>query len=430
MNLLPCETNSLVYDFGSNSIQLGFAGDAQPLYSIPSSSCQRPKDGDIYIEFGDSWLQKKYEGIEIKQIISDNGTLADKNLLASFFDWTYQSCLSVDPVEHPILVTQPSHLALQTSFYDQWRKDICESAFDFAGHPSLCFEHDSVLACFSRAASTAIVVDFGWSCIRVVPILDGQPILKSLSLSKTGGCQLCSLLLGCLKKNTLSNPANRMVPIGAQIPQLSNNYRPNIFFDDNNLITSVNIDNENIPTPTQQQYCTKFLLQDMIKSCLSFPSQMQQKEEPGQYIYYMPNREPIDLKDEVQYLSHVLTDQLKPQEMIQSGIKSVPECIYASINNNNTPADVRRQLWKNIVTSGGLSMLQGFCAKLELLASAIKPQNYTAKVIPPKNPLTGGSNTVWVGGSILASMDNFTEFCITKEEWEENGESILNTKFK
>lgn len=419
MNLLPCKSNSLVYDFGSNSIQLGFAGDAQPLYSIPSSACQREKDGDTFIEFGDSWLQKKYDGIEVMQIIDDNGTLADKNLLASFFDWTYQSCLNVDPLDHPILVTQPSHLIPQRTYYDQWREAICESAFDFAQHPALCFEHDSVLACFSRAAHTALVVDFGWSCIRVVPILEGQPILKSINISKAGGCQLCSILLECLRKNSLSNPS-RMVPLGGQIPQMI----PTIFDGNSNLITCINVDNENIPTQSQQRYCTKFQLQDMIKSCLFFQQQLQPKDEQNQYVYYMPNHEAVNLKDEIQYISHIL---ISPQKTIQ-GIKTVPECIYSSINNNNTPADVRRQLWTNIVPSGGLSMLPGLYAELESQANKLKPPNYTAKVIPPNNRLTGGSNSVWVGGSILASLDNFTDFCITKEEWEENGPNILNSK--
>ena len=423
MNLLPCKSNSLVYDFGSNSIQLGFAGDAQPLYSVPSSGCQRQKDGDTYIEFGESWLQKKYEGIEVKQIIDDNGTLADKNLLASFFDWTYQSCLNVDPLDHPILVTQPSHLAQQHSFYNQWREAICESAFDFAQHPALCFEHDSVLACFSRAAHTALVVDFGWSCIRVVPILEGKPLLKSIKISKAGGCQLCSILLEYLRKSSISNPS-RMVPLGGQIPQINPNYHSNIFDSNNNLITSVNIDNENIPMPSQQQYCTKYLLQDMIKSCLFFQQQIHEKDDPNQYMYYMPNHECVNLKNEIQYLSHIL---ISPQKMIQT-IKPVPDCIYSSITNNNTPADVRRQLWTNIIPSGGLSMLPGLFNELELQANKLKPPNYTAKVIYPNHRLTGGSNSVWVGGSILASLDNFTDFCITKEEWEENGPSILQTK--
>lgn len=420
MNLLPCKSNSLVYDFGSNSIQLGFAGDAQPLYSVPSSGCQRQKDGDPYIEFGDSWLQKRYEGIEVKQIIDDNGTLADKNLLQSFFDWTYQTCLYVDPLDHPVLITQPSHLANQRTFYDQWREAICESAFDFAQHPALCFEHDSVLACFSRAAHTALVVDFGWSCIRIIPILEGQPILKSINISKAGGCQLCNILFEYIRKNAMTNPS-RMAPPGIQI---NPGYRPNIFDSSNNLITWVNIENEYIPTQSQQRYCTRYLLQDMIKSCLFFQQQqIHEKDDQNQYVYYMPNHEPINLKDEVQYLSHIL---ISPQKM--QGIKTVPEYIYSSINNNNTPADVRRQLWTNIVPSGGLSMLPGLFNDLELQANKLKPPNYTAKVIPPSNRLIGGTNTVWAGGSILASMDNFTDFCITKEEWEENGPSILKQK--
>ncbi|OHS97386.1 Actin family protein [Tritrichomonas foetus] len=396
MNLLPCEANSLVYDFGSNSIQFGFAGDAQPLYSVPSAGCQRPHDGDIYLEFGNSWLQKKYNEIEIKPMIDDNGTLIDQNLLTSFFDWTYQSCLNVDSGNLPILVTQPSHLTKKPILYHKWRKEMCEAIFDFAGHPSLCLEHDSVLACFSRAAHTATVVDFGWSCIRIVPILEGQPLLNSMEISRIGGCQLCAKL-----HNYLMNSGHRNLTTHLEVP----NY-------------GYNIDNSYRPTNSQLQYCRQALLQDMIQSCLTFTP----VPDPNYWVYCLPSREEINIKNEITFLMQELLNQ---QKQVPGPIQ---DYINLSINNKNTPADVRRQLWANIVTSGGFSQLPGFHTELEAQANRLKPSNYIARVIPPMHRLTGGSNTVWAGGSILASLDNFPEFCITKQEWEEVGANILQSK--
>ena len=402
MNLIPCETNSLVYDVGSNSIQFGFAGDAQPLFSVPSSCILRPKDGEMNIEFGDSWLHKRMNGIEVKQFIGDNGALIDKNFLQTFFDWTYISCLNVNSENHPLLVTQPSHLTANPRVFDQWRKGMCEALFDFAGHPALCLEHDSVLASFSRAAHTATVVDFGWSCLRVVPILEGQPLLKSMGVENTGGCQLCSLFQKFYNGNA-SEPLRSQLELDS--------------------INSINTPQYFVPTQSQLNYCTQALIQDMLSSKLQFT----QIIDPNSYNYCLPGPVEINICKEIQFISHLITGN--PKQIPQQNMpKPLQEYIVSSINNENTPADIRRQLWANIVTSGGFSQLPGFLNELENLTNRLKPQNYIAKVTHPMHKLTSGSNTVWTGGSILASLDNFLEFCITKQEWEENGPSILHQK--
>lgn len=430
MNLLPCAVKTLVYDFGSYSTQFGFAGDAQPRFNIPSSAAQIEVDEDSLIRFNDFWLQKKAQSLEIQQCIDDTGAVADANILTSFLDWTYQSCLTVEPSEYHIIITQPSHLTANRPVINKWKESFAEACFEFAQHPAIYFEHDSVLSCFSRALHTGTIVDFGWSCFRVIPILEGRPLLKSMIISKTGGCQLCSILLECLRKNHIAqNPQNRIPPMGQFIPigtSPSIPYFPQIFDSHNDLITKINVDNPYVPTISQQRYCTKAVLQDMITSCLSFQPPAADNSDADRYIYFMPNRESVNLQKEMQYLRQIL---LWPQKTIQAS-KPIPECIAYSISNNNTPADVRRQLWANIVPSGGLSILPGLYTELETIwetrrENKLKPANYTAKVIPPKNRLTGGYNTAWVGGSIIGSMDNFADFCITKEQYDENGLGIF-----
>jgi actin beta/gamma 1 len=241
MNLLPCEAGSLVYDIGSSTIQFGFAGDAQPLFSVPASASQRPKDGELTPEFGHSWLQKRIPGIEVMPMISDSGSLADTDILSSFFDWTYQACLSVEnPTERPVLVTQPSHLCLRDEqAFQSWRLSLCESLFDFAGHPAVCLEHDSVLACFPHATHTALVIDFGWSCVRTLPILEGRPLLGSMAINDIGGHKLCDVLEARLSANAKVAPLIE-------------------FLDASHLSKS------------QHRYCVRAVVQDIIQSCLTF----------------------------------------------------------------------------------------------------------------------------------------------------------------
>jgi actin-related protein len=399
MNLLPCEAGSLVYDVGSSTIQFGFAGDAQPLFSVPSSACQRPKDGDQYVEFGHTWLQKRFRGVEVTPIVSDLGSLVNSDILSSFFDWTYQACLSVEnPTERPVLVTQPSHLAMRDpTAFERWRSSLCEALFDFAGHPGVCLEHDSALACFTHATHTALVLDFGWSCVRTLPVIEGKPLLGSMVLSDIGGRRLCDILESRLV-------GERQIRTPLDVPDPATGPFPT--------------------TDSQRRYYTRVIVQDIIQSCMTFdPKPITEPANP-RFEYSLPGPRAINVHDEMYQIFMLFWSQQRPGFPKP---RTIHDDLLQAISAKNTPADVRRQLWGNIVVSGGFSNLPGFT---NLIEGSFKPQTtpYPVHVLPIRHRLISGSNTVWAGGSILASLDAFPEFCITKKEWQEVGTAVLRSK--
>lgn len=386
--LLPCEAGSLVYDIGSSNIRFGFAGDAVPLYNIPSSVCVRESLQDI--QFGQSWLEKKLPGIEISQMIDDTGAIANPDLLHTFFDWTYSEDLfNVEPEQGiPILVNQPAHLALQSEKLDKWRSTICEILFEF-GHSHVCLEYDAALACFAHASHTATVCDFGWSYVRVVPVHEGRPLLKSMMITNAGGRELCAILESCLVRD---------------------NHPVKTYFDDPQCAV--------IPSESQKKFCQRTILQDMIKSCLSFETAPKEK-----YNYYFPGGELVDTYEWMKWLVGWLVGH---NPNITAKRKTAPTDINIcnAINNEHTPADIRKHLWGNIVMSGGLSRIPGLGSWLETNTKA--PGKYTTRITPCPSREIGGMNTVWTGGSILASLDNFTDYCITRENWQENNMRVFD----
>lgn len=44
------------------------------------------------------------------------------------------------------------------------------------------------------------------------------------------------------------------------------------------------------------------------------------------------------------------------------------------------------------------------------------------------HPIAGGENAIWCGGSICASSPIFKNLAVSKQEWMENGASILSVK--
>ncbi|KAM5255434.1 actin-related protein 3B isoform 4-T4 [Ctenodactylus gundi] len=102
----------------------------------------------------------------------------------------------------------------------------------------------------------------------------------------------------------------------------------------------------------------------------------------------------------------------------------------------NCPIDVRRPLYKNVVLSGGSTMFRDFGRRLqrdlkrvvdarlklseELSGGRIKPKPVEVQVITHHMQ----RYAVWFGGSMLASTPEFFQVCHTKKDYEEYGPSI------
>ena len=88
--------------------------------------------------------------------------------------------------------------------------------------------------------------------------------------------------------------------------------------------------------------------------------------------------------------------------------------------------DIRRDLYGGIILSGGSSMFNGIGDRMEKEITALAPSSMRVKVIAPPER----KYSVWIGGSILASMSTFQSLWITKDEYDEEGPRIAhNRKF-
>jgi actin len=86
--------------------------------------------------------------------------------------------------------------------------------------------------------------------------------------------------------------------------------------------------------------------------------------------------------------------------------------------------DVRKNLYTNIVLSGGTMMFPGLAERIEKDVTALAPPTMEVKVVAPEER----KYTVWVGGSILSSLYTFTQMVITKDEYQEAGPGIVQHK--
>jgi len=86
--------------------------------------------------------------------------------------------------------------------------------------------------------------------------------------------------------------------------------------------------------------------------------------------------------------------------------------------------DIRKDLYGNIVLSGGTTMFEGISERMEKEVSALAPQSMKIKIVAPPER----KYSVWIGGSILASLSTFQQMWISKQEYDESGPSIVHRK--
>uniref|UniRef100_A0A9L0IRY3 Actin, cytoplasmic 1 n=1 Tax=Equus asinus TaxID=9793 RepID=A0A9L0IRY3_EQUAS len=86
--------------------------------------------------------------------------------------------------------------------------------------------------------------------------------------------------------------------------------------------------------------------------------------------------------------------------------------------------DIRKDLYANTVLSGGTTMYPGITDRMQKEITTLAPSTMKIKIIvPPERKYS-----VWIGGSILASLSTFQQMWISKQEYDESGPSIVHRK--
>ena len=100
----------------------------------------------------------------------------------------------------------------------------------------------------------------------------------------------------------------------------------------------------------------------------------------------------------------------------------VHETTYNSIMKCDV--DIRKDLYANVVLSGGTTMYAGIADRMSKEITALAPASMKVKIIAPPER----KYSVWIGGSILSSLSTFQSMWISKAEYDESGPAIVHRK--
>ncbi|KAJ6371632.1 hypothetical protein OIU77_002030 [Salix suchowensis] len=105
--------------------------------------------------------------------------------------------------------------------------------------------------------------------------------------------------------------------------------------------------------------------------------------------------------------------------------RGLPQMAIESINKCDV--DIRRELYSSILLAGGTASMQQLKERLEKDLLEESPQAARVKVLASGNA-TERRFSVWIGGSILASLGSFQQTWFSKSEYEEHGVSYVQRK--
>jgi len=134
--------------------------------------------------------------------------------------------------------------------------------------------------------------------------------------------------------------------------------------------------------------------------------------------YELPDGQVITVGNERFRTAEVL---FKPN-LIGREFSGIHQTTYDSIMKCDV--DIRKDLYGNIVLSGGSTMFEGIAERMEKEIKALAPQSIKIKIVAPPER----KYSVWIGGSILASLSTFQQMWISKQEYDESGPQIVHRK--
>mmetsp|Transcript_54 Transcript_54/g.164 ORF Transcript_54/g.164 Transcript_54/m.164 type:complete len:447 (-) Transcript_54:244-1584(-) len=439
------EVSAVVVDVGYSNCKAGFAGEDNPKAVFPShiGVCSGAKDGNVgqraaaqgekmdvdqpssapppaageggaQYAIGTNALCYRKDGMEIEHPIED-GIVKNWDLMEKLWDHGFRDRLRISPEEHPMLLAEPSFNT------NAAREKMIELMFEKYKVPAVFVAKNAVLTAFSCGRSTAVVLDSGGGSTCVSPVHDGYVLQRAVVKSHFSGERLTQYLL-----NTIESKGANVRPAYQVQKKVGK---------DGALVKVTDVPGIEGTTESYRKYMQSLVVND-IKEVACRTSETVLDETASQQVpftqYELPDGKTID----------VGTERFKTCELMfnpslleadkcsifgvasPSEVSSLHESIVECVGKCDT--DIRKDLYGNVIVTGGNTLFPMFKERLEKeLVEAVSMVK--VKVIMPM-ATTERKFSVWIGGSILASLGSFQQMWISKKQYGEEGAQVVHTQ--